>query len=253
MTMIPELFAKALHSSLSATRFGELLKDAAGASFIKPRDLGALCVEGISTMIDKVLQERLLAPSEEDRIEEIKQALGPALTDMSALNEKLIKISVLRELKAGEIPDRVTVVGPLPNVLRKHERVVWIFNQVVSYKRSAPEPAAGITFPATEQDLYCGLRQAGDDPMPTENLTKEAVGDLVVTSRNIYFVHDKGTQRIPMAKITALQPYADAVQVTCEQSQDRSRAFKLKDAWMLANLIIGLMLLAQRKDHAEPA
>src|SRR5688572_22150184 len=104
MTMIPELFNKALYSSLPATRFGELLKDAAGASFIKPRDLGTLCVEGIGNMVDKVLQERLLTPAEEERIVEIGQALGPAVTDMSALNEKLIKINVLRELKAGQIP-----------------------------------------------------------------------------------------------------------------------------------------------------
>lgn len=248
MMMIPELFAKALHSSLPATRFGELLKDAAGASFIKPRDLGSLCIKGISSMIDAVLEERLLTATEEERIAEIKGALGPALADTADLNEKLIKIGVLRDLKAGQIPDRVTVVGPMPIDLRPHEHVVWIFNRVVGFRRpaaTASDAAGGITFPATEPDLYCGLRAFDNDPVPMEDLVEEATGDLVLTNRNIYFIYGGGKQRIPMAKITALQPHADGIQVTCEQPQGRSRAFKLEDPWMAANLTVGLLMLAQ--------
>src|SRR3954447_20528443 len=98
LAMIPELFSKALHSSLPATRFGEMLKEAAGASFIKPRDLGTICVKGISSMIDAVLEERLLTAGEEERINEIKDALGPGIADVTDLNEKLIKIGMIREL-----------------------------------------------------------------------------------------------------------------------------------------------------------
>ncbi len=136
--MIPDLFSKALHSSLPAARFGEMLKEAAGASFIKPRDLGALCVSGISSMIDAVLEERLLTAAEDERITEIKDALGPGIADVNNLNEKLIKISMLRELNAGQIPDRVTVVGPMPIELRGHERVIWIFNRVICFRRRTP-------------------------------------------------------------------------------------------------------------------
>lgn len=254
MMMIPELFTKALHSSLPATRFGELLKDAAGASFIKPRDLGSLCIKGISSMIDTVLEERLLTAAEEERIAEIKDALGPAVVDTTDLNEKLIKISVLRDLKAGLIPDRVTIVGPMPIEFRPHEHVVWIFNHVVGFRRAAVAPASdaagGITFPATETDLYCGLRAFDNDPMPMENLIEEATGDLVLTNRNIYFIYGDGKQRIPMVKITALQPHADGIQVTCEQPQGRSRAFKVDDPWMAANLTVGLLILAQNKASA---
>jgi hypothetical protein len=245
-----------LHSSLPATRVGQLLKDAAGASFIKPRDLGALCIKGISSMIDTVLEERLLTAAEEERIAEIKGALGPALADMADLNEKLIKIGILRDLKAGQIPDRVTVVGPMPIDLRPHEHVVWIFNRVVGFRRPAAVPASdaagGITFPATDTDLYCGLRAFDHDPVPRENLVEEATGDLVLTNRNIYFIYGGGKQRIPMAKITALQPHADGIQVTCEQPQGRSRAFKLEDPWMAANLAVGLLTLAQDKTRPAP-
>jgi len=245
LAMIPELFSKALHSSLPAARFGEMLKEAAGASFIKRRHLGALCVSGISGMINAVLQERLLTAAEDERIVEIKDALGPGIADVSELNEKLIKISMLRELEAGQLPDRVTVVGPMPIDLQRHERVIWIFNQVVCYRRKAPAIAppegTAIAFPATDKDLYCGLRAFTDDPLPTDSLIEEATGDLVLTDRNIYFIFGDGQRRIPMAKITALQPHSDGVQVTCEQPQGRSRAFKLEDPWLAANLIVGLV------------
>jgi hypothetical protein len=248
--MIPDLFSKALHSSLPAARFGEMLKEAAGASFIKPRDLGALCVSGISSMIDAVLEERLLTAAEDERITEIKDALGPGIADVSDLNEKLIKISMLRELNAGQLPDRVTVVGPMPIELRGHERVIWIFNRVICFRRRAavttPPQGAGIVFPATDKDLYCGLRAFINDPMPMDVLVEEATGDLVLTDRNIYFIFGDGQRRIPMAKITALQPHADGIQVTCEQPQGRSRAFKLGDPWLAANLTIRLMMLAQK-------
>ena len=250
LATIPELFTKALHSSLPAERFGVLLKDAAGASFIKPRDLGSLCVRGISSMIDSVLEERLLTTAEEERISEIKDALGPGIADVTELNEKLIKINMLRELSAGQLPDRVTVVGPMPIELRQHERVIWIFNRVIGFRRRtavAPPPeGTGIVFPATEKDLYCGLRAFINDPIPTDDLLEEATGDLVVTDRNIYFIFGDGQRRIPMAKITALQPHADGIRVTCEQPQGRSRAFKLADPWLAANLIVRLTILAQK-------
>jgi hypothetical protein len=248
--MIPELFSKALHSSLPAVRFGAMLKEAAGASFIKPRDLGALCVNGMSRMIDAVLEERLLTTTEDERIVEIKDALGPSIADVSELNEKLIKIGMLRELNEGQLPDRVDVVGPMPIELRQHERVIWIFNRAVSFRRDpsvADEPAAtGIVFPATERDLYCGLSAFINDPIPLDNLREEATGDLVVTDRNLYFIFGDGQRRIPMTKITALQPHADGIQVTCEQPEGRSRTFKLDDPWLAANLVVRLMMLAQK-------
>lgn len=249
LAMIPELFSKALHSSLPAARFGDMLKEAAGASYIKPRDLGRLCVGAISGMIDAVLEKRLLTTAEDERITEIKDALGPGIADVSNLNEKLIKIGMLRELSSGQVPDRITVVGPMPIELRDHEHVVWIFNRVLSFRLTsvaAPPAATEITFPATDKDLYCGSGAATSDPIPMQGLVKEASGDLVITDRNIYFIFGEGERRIPMAKITALQPHADGVQVTCEQPQSRSRAFKLDDPWLAANLIVRLVLLAQK-------
>jgi hypothetical protein len=227
-----------------------MLKDAAGASFIKPRDLGPLCVRGIVSMIDAVLENRLLTPAEDERITEIKDALALGLADVTSLDEKLIKISILRELGAGELPDRVSVVGPMPIELHGHERVIWIFNHVVCFRRrSAPVPrpeSGGIAFPATEKDLYCGLRAFNNDPLPMDDLLDEATGDLVVTNRNVYFIFGAGQRRIPMTKISALQPHADGIQVTCEQPQGRSRIFKLDDPWLAANMIVRLIMLAQR-------
>lgn len=248
--MIPELFAKALHSALPAARFGQMLKEAAGASFIKPRALGALCIGGISQMIDAVLEERLLTAAEEERIKEIKDALGSSITDMTALDEKLIKVAILRELKAGQLPDRVDVLGPMPIELRPHETVVWLFNDVVSFRTRAPAapapipPQTGIGFPATDKDLYCGIRAFAGDPLPMDELVEEATGDLMLTNRNIYFIFGDGQRRIPVTKITALQPRADGIQITCEEPQGRSRTFRLADPWLAANLIVGLIKIA---------
>ena len=166
LAIIPELFSKALHSSLPATRFGELLKDAAGASFIKPRDLGSICIGGMSRMIDAVLEERLLTQTEEERIAEIRDALGSSITDVTDLSEKLIKIGMLRELNNGELPDRVTVVGPMPIELRRHERVIWIFNGVISFRRRTLPPPR-----RKEQELHFRRRKktsiAACAPSPT--------------------------------------------------------------------------------------
>jgi hypothetical protein len=103
----------------------------------------------------------------------------------------------------------------------------------------------GIAFPATEKDLYCGVRAFNNDPIPTENLLEEATGDLVVTDCNIYFIFGDGQQRIPLEKVTALQPHADGIRVTCEQPEDCSRTFKVDDPWLAANLIIGLVKIVQ--------
>jgi hypothetical protein len=250
IAMIPGLFAKALHSSLPAARFGELLQNAAAASFIKPADLSLLCVEGVGAMIDAVLEQRLLTLAEERRVAEITDALGPVLADKTKLDEKFAKMNILRVLGEGKIPDRVTVVGPMPINLRLDETVIWIFNHAICYQRRAspsPDPGPpGIPFPATDKDLYCGRQASSTNLIPMGDLLEEAVGDLVVTNRNIHFLFDEGHKRISMAKITALQPYADGMHITCEQSQGRSRTFKVDDPWLASNLIVGLIKLAQR-------
>jgi hypothetical protein len=255
LTMIPELFSKALHSTLPAARFGEMLKEAATASFIKPRSLKLICVSGITSMIDAVLENRLLTAAEDERVTQIKDALGPGIADADELNEKLIKVGMLRELKSGQLPDRVTVAGPFPPELQR-QRVMWIFNGVISFRHRAndaapPQQGTAIVFPATDQDLYCGIRSFVDDPLPAANLIEEANGDLVITDRHLYFIIGDGQRRIPMSKITALQPHSDGIQVTCEQPPGRSRAFSLEDPWLAANLIIGLVKLAKRPANSE--
>ncbi len=134
MTMIPAFFEKALNSSLAADRFDELLRNAAAASYITPAQLRSLAISGISAMTEATLADHLVTDAEEERIIEIADAVGLTLDDIPTADDKLIKANVLRELDAGRIPDRVTVVGALPIELEPDESVVCMFKHTKTYR-----------------------------------------------------------------------------------------------------------------------
>ncbi|HVV63550.1 MAG TPA: hypothetical protein VHD14_17515, partial [Pseudolabrys sp.] len=131
LDLVPRFFTEVIGSPISADRFSDLLLAATKAAFVRPQELRSICVSGINKAIDTILRERLLTSAEMQRITELTDTLSAKIPGGLDLDQKLIKLSIVNELYDGRIPDRVSIVGPMPVEFGRGESVLWIFNQVL--------------------------------------------------------------------------------------------------------------------------
>jgi hypothetical protein len=215
--------------------------------------LQALAIDGIRSMLDGALVGRLPSLQEEDRILDIAAALGISISEIPALSDTFVKISVLRDLDAGQIPDRVTVVGPMPFELDASESIIWILNGVKTYRQPKPKESLAPTSPSppSEMPAYFAPRTLGETAAPTEGLVQIGVGDLMITDHHMFLVSDDRHRQIPFSKLNGLVTFRDGFQITRVAADDRFLTFIVDDAWFAANLVARLMRLRNRASNGH--
>jgi hypothetical protein len=247
---IPVFFEKMLQSSLAPERFDELLQNVAATSFIDQERLQSLIVAGIDSMMAAALQDHVPTVAEEERIIEIAETLGLSPDDVPGLEDKLVKISVLRDLDEGKIPDRVTVTGPMPIELAPDETIIWIFNNVKSYRQpKAKEGAPAHPSPPPRRNLrdYYSPAELKDQVRTNDQVGGGEV-DVLVTNQHFFVVSDDRQRQIPFAKIGTFGAYADGLQISRGATEERTLTFIMDDPWFGANLIARLLRLTPPAD-----
>lgn len=259
IVQIPEFFPKFFLSDLSIDRFGELLRSAAQASFVRPDEFTELAALGLSKVLARVLEERLLTGGDMQKLRDIAQCLAPLLTRDIIPHETFAKIDILQELGDAKVPDLVSVAGPMPIELGRGETVIWIFNYVTCYRdvgAADDVPADSERGPAplsVAAGAYYGPSAFDAATLPRARLRQQGSGDLVVTNHNLFFVNSNANaRRFPVAKMAALRAYSDGVHIACEPVADRTRVFSLGDSWFAANLLVRLVQMGRRRLGVPP-
>jgi hypothetical protein len=224
-----------MSSPIPLAQFKELADELAKSSFIEPSQLHALGISGITAGLNGVIQERLITEAEETRINELRAAFSIGAEEFTGIEDRLLKIAILRDLEAGLVPDRVELPDNLPIRLGQQDKVLWIFNHVANYpvpqSRQTPVPRSRADargryhVPETERRLRTG---------------KTAVtwsDDLLVATRGVYLISPNGIDPIPAARITSLDLYSDGIRIEFKNSGPQTRMFLLDDPWFAANLI----------------
>jgi hypothetical protein len=262
MAQIPLFFPKFFQSDLPIDRFTELLRGAAEGSFVRKNELTELAAQGLSNVAKNILDQRLLTAADVERMSDVARSLKPrTLTRDIIPHDTFAKVDVLQSLRDGNIPNLVSVAGPMPIELGQGETVIWIFNYVSSFGEPAAAekppagakkaPAEGEVAPvplALQSGAYYGPSAFERARLPAARVPQDADGDMVVTDRNLFFLTSTAEpRRIPIAKIIALSAYANGIHIVCDESiPDRVQTFGLDDAWFAANMLLGLVLLARR-------
>jgi hypothetical protein len=242
-TTIPAFFEKLLQSLLPADRFEQLLKEVAVTFHIRPEQLRALSIDGINAMVNAALAHRLPSTAEEDRILEIATTLGFTADDIPGLSERLVKIGVLRDLDDGIIPERVSVVGPMPFELDAAESIIWIFNNVTALRAPKQKEAADRAVSATRPGVPDYVAPASlEGSARGKDAVEVGTGDLMVTSRHVFIVSDDRHRQLPFAKLAHIGAFSDGFELA-RSRDDRPLTFLVDDAWFAANLMIRLMRL----------
>jgi hypothetical protein len=248
---IPDFFPKFYQSDLSVERFSELLRNAAEASFVRPRQLTELADRGFSHVVQQLLDQRFPTEPDMQRLHDLAQALAPILTRDIVPHETFAKIEVLQELANAKVPDVVSVAGPMPLELGEGETVIWIFNYVSSIGDAAdakpaalPSEVAPIPL-SLEPGSYHAPSTFKSVAIPEQSIPQDDKGDMVVTNQSLIFINSTvQARRIPVTRITGIGGYANAIHVACDETvAERVQTFSLDDPWFAANMIVRLVHL----------
>jgi hypothetical protein len=253
---IPAFFEKLLQSLLPADRFDRLLKEVAATFHISSEQLRSLSITGINAMLDAALAQHLPTIEDEHRILEVSGALGISSAEVPGLEDKLVKISMLRDLDDEKIPDHVTVVGPMPFELEPDETIVWIFNGVKNYRTpKSKEPAPPRAPSPLRPDMpdYFPPASLGNQSARTSDLVEVGVGDLMITNRHIFIVSDERHRKIPLSKVGGFDTFSDGFHISRSATDERPLTFIVDDPWFAANLIVRLLRLPSNVKAARQA
>ena len=141
--------------------------DLASTHHLRGPELDALVTAGLSAMINSALADGLLTPEESARLVELIAAFGLTTQNLGTSGVNLVKAMVLAELDQGKIISHFQLTDVTIR-LDGTETVLWAF---------------------VGRSMAIGKEEPDD------------IAELVVADRNIHFLGEKKTFKIPLKNV----------------------------------------------------
>jgi len=188
----------------------------------------------LKNYINKSLEDGLLDEKEEKVITTIAEHFK---IDIEKL-EKLQKAKILYEVLNGKEPS-INISGNLPILLGKKEKIIFVFSNVslieekkqIKYKGNS----GGFSF-RIAKGVYYSTRSYKGERVEIKKNEIVGIGLLVITNKNLYFISQNKSLKIPLNKIISVMPSDNALIIT--QNNKKPIIFVVNDIWFAYNLLM---------------
>lgn len=188
------------------------------------------------------LKNGTMTQAEQQKVDEYVSTLGLSLINLppslqGTQVEELGQASILNDLQTGNQP-RYSINAPI--ILAKGENALWCYNHVTMYqekiRREYVGNMGGFTFTITKGVRY---RTGGfrGHPVETSYMENMGLGSLYVTNKNIIFMGQTRSIKVPYNKIIGINPYSDGMEVQRDGNNVKRLAFQGFDCSFILNVI----------------
>lgn len=188
------------------------------------------------------LKDGYMTPAEKQKVDEYVSTLGLSLINLPASLqgtqiEELGQSSILSDIQAGLHP-RYAINAPI--ILAKDEDALWCYNNVTMYqekiKREYVGRTGGFSFRVMKGVRY---RTGGfrGHPVETSYMENMGLGSLYVTNKNIIFMGQTRSIKVPYSKIIGINPYSDGMEVQRDGNNVKRLVFQGFDCSFVLNVI----------------
>jgi hypothetical protein len=240
---IRAFFVQALASDMPVQRFHDLVAQGCREHFIDDDGLNFLATEGVAMMIEAALADHVLTEADDRRITEFVDAFNVDTQQLELRNDalsKLIKAKVLRDLDNNVLKDRVDFTGTTAPNLDPGEVSLWSFTSATYLTQRSKTQfvggSQGISI-RLARGLYYRTGVFKGEPIRTDYLAVEAVGTLILASRNVYFLSDLKALKLPVKRIIAVNLHTDAIIIMAGVTTAKPHIFKIDDPPFAANVL----------------
>ena len=241
-----DFFVKALSSPIDPKRFYELVVAGCRAQHLDDEGMGYFTAVGVGKMIEAALEDHLLTDDELARIVAMTETFdvdAEVMETLTGAHTKLIKALVLRDLSAGEITNRTQLVeGFMPN-FESGESPIWSFFPATYFSQRAKTEYVGASQGVSvrlAKGMYYRVGAQKGTAIRANYLSQEAVGALVLGSRNAYFVAPMKAVKIPLKRIVAVSLFEDGIVLSAGATTTKPHIFKVDDPTFAANVLARL-------------
>jgi hypothetical protein len=155
-------------------------------------------------------------------------------------HSKLIKAKVLRDLDNNVLQDRVDFTGTTAPNFEPGEVSLWSFALSGYFTQRTKTQFAGGSQGISvrlAKGLYYRAGAFKGEPIRTDYLVAEALGSLILASRNVYFLSDLKALKLPVKRIIAVNLHKDAIVIMAGVTEAKPHIFKIDDPPFAANVL----------------
>ena len=188
------------------------------------------------------LKNGVMQPSEQQKVDEYVTTLGLSLINLppslkGTKIEELGQSAILSDLQNRRIP-RYSIQAPI--ILSKGEVALWCYNNVTMYqekvKREYVGRTNGFSFRIVKGVRY---RIGGfkGHPVETSFMENMGLGSLYITNKNIIFMGQTRSIKVPYTKIIGINPYSDGMEVQRDGNNMKRLTFQGFDCSFVLNVL----------------
>lgn len=188
------------------------------------------------------LKDGMLTADEQQKVDEYITTLGLSLADLPAnlkgsKVEEIGQASILADLQAGR-PPKYVINAPI--ILTKGETALWCYTGVTMYqekvRREYVGRTGGFSFRVMKGVTY---RTGGFKGHPVEKSFMEnmGLGSLYITNKNIIFMGQQRSIKVPYAKIIGINPYSDGMEIQRDGNNVKRLTFQGFDCSFVMNVL----------------
>lgn len=180
--------------------------------------------------------------TDQQKVDEYVDALGLSLTKLPAKYQNsdiqmLGQSKILAELQQGRLP-QTGIQAPI--FLTRGEVALWCYPAVTMYQEKTQREyvgrTSGYSFRIMKGVTY---RTGGFRGHPVEHsyMDNMGTGSLYVTNKNIIYMGQQRSIKVPFTKIIGIQPYSDGMEVQRDGANIKRLIFQGFDCSFVLNVI----------------
>lgn len=176
------------------------------------------------------------------KVEEYVNKLGLSLINLPAslqgsAVEELGQASILSDLQSGRTP-RYNIQAPI--ILSKGENALWCYHDVTMYQEKIRREYVGRTSGFSYRIVKGVTYRTGGfkgHPVETSYMENMGLGSLYITDKNIIFMGQTRSIKVPYSRIIGINPYSDGMEIQRDGNNVKRLVFQGFDCSFVLNVI----------------
>ena len=193
----------------------------------------------LNYIVEKALDDGLLDEQEEKQIGNLCSYLN--INIPQNIMDKLTKSKILFNVVNGKIPD-IPIEGIVPVMLSKNEKIIYSFNHTPFYREVKKTRyvggAQGFSI-RIAKGVYYRVGAFKGNRITENSIEQIDAGSLIITNKNLFFVGQNNSMKIPISQIISVTPFEDGIKIS-KNGNAKDLIFKTGDGWFSYNLLMNL-------------
>ena len=151
--------------------------------------------------------------------------------------QRALRSQVVKRVMDGDIDKiNIEIRGSLPIIMKKDERILWVFLQVKCSELKKRSIHYGTSTHHRSKGSYLGYSNFISMKKEYNDWVSRGTGTFIVTDKNLYFVSNEGNMRVSYDKLLSIDPYSDGLIIQKDTSSAKPIMFRNVDGVFVYNI-----------------